>query len=112
MGGRQPGDDARAGRPGAPAERRGRGRPYPSLAGDDLEWVLFEPEAGVLRARRATEALARRARGNGADIVRGLARPDAAAVVLDSGERLEGDRVVWACGAWLGRSFPTSSRCA
>ena len=79
---------------------------YPSLAGDDLEWVLLEPEAGVLRARRATEALARRARGNGADIVRGRARPDGAAVVLDSGERLEGDRVVWACGAWLGKLFP------
>jgi glycine/D-amino acid oxidase-like deaminating enzyme len=79
---------------------------YPSLGTDDLEWALLEPEAGVLRARRATQALAQRAKGNGADLVSGRARPDGAAVVLDTGERLEGDRVVWACGAWLGKVFP------
>jgi sarcosine oxidase len=79
---------------------------YPGLGGDDLEWALLEPEAGVMRARRATEALAQRARGNGADIVRGRARPEGLAVVLDDGTRLEGDRVVWACGAWLGKLFP------
>jgi glycine/D-amino acid oxidase-like deaminating enzyme len=26
--------------------------------------------------------------------------------VLEDGTRLEGDRVVWACGPWLGRLFP------
>ena len=34
-------------------------RLYPSLGGDDLRSVLFEPDAGVLYARRATQALAR-----------------------------------------------------
>ena len=33
-------------------------RLYPSLGGDDLRSVLFEPEAGVLNARAATRALA------------------------------------------------------
>jgi glycine/D-amino acid oxidase-like deaminating enzyme len=78
---------------------------YPSLAGDDLSSVLLEPEAGVLRARRATQALARRAQASGADLLRGRARPDGAAVVLDDGERLGGDRVVWACGVWLAGLF-------
>ena len=34
-------------------------RLYPSLGGDDLHSVLFEPGAGVLYARQATQALAR-----------------------------------------------------
>ena len=40
----------------APDEARGL---FPSLGGDDLRSVLFEPDAGVLYARRATQALAR-----------------------------------------------------
>jgi sarcosine oxidase len=38
-------------------------------------------------------------------VVRGTARPDGAAAVLEDGTRLEGDAVVWACGAWLGGLF-------
>ncbi len=33
-------------------------RLYPSLGGDDLRSVLFEPDAGLLYARQATQALA------------------------------------------------------
>jgi glycine/D-amino acid oxidase-like deaminating enzyme len=33
------------------------------------------------------------------------ARPDGDAVLLDDGRRLEADRVVWACGAWLPALF-------
>jgi glycine/D-amino acid oxidase-like deaminating enzyme len=76
-------------------------RLYPSLGTGDLEFVVLEPEAGVLRAGRAVRALARRARDHGARLVRGRARPAGDAVVLEDGPRLEGDAVVWACGAWL-----------
>jgi sarcosine oxidase len=55
----------------------------------------------VLRARDATRALAAQAVDAGAELVLARARPDGAAVVLDDGRRLEADRVVWACGAWL-----------
>lgn len=78
---------------------------FPSLQTHDLAHVLFEPEAGVLRAREATRALARRAAERGCRMLTGQARPDGATVVLD-GKRLEADMVVWACGAWLAQLFP------
>jgi glycine/D-amino acid oxidase-like deaminating enzyme len=67
-------------------------RLYPSLGGDDLRSVLFEPDAGVLYARQATQALARDLR---------IETRRAAA-----GDPPRGDVVVWACGAWLPRLFP------
>jgi sarcosine oxidase len=78
---------------------------YPSFRGDDLAFVLLEPEAGVLRARRAVRALVRQASAHGARILRGRARPAGTAVVLEDATRLEADVVVWACGAWLASLF-------
>lgn len=80
-------------------------RLYPSFRADDLAFVLLEPEAGVVRAQRAVQALARQAAVHGARLVRGRARPDGAAAVLEDGTRLEGDAVVWACGGWLAGLF-------
>jgi glycine/D-amino acid oxidase-like deaminating enzyme len=80
-------------------------RLYPDLAVDDLEFVLLEPEAGVLRAADATRALAARARERGARLVTGTAEPAGAAVRV-AAELLEADAVVWACGAWLAQLFP------
>ena len=78
---------------------------FPSLATDDLAFVLHEPEAGVLRAADAVRALVARASRGGARLVRAEARPAGAAVAL--GERFaEADAVVWAGGAWLARLFP------
>jgi glycine/D-amino acid oxidase-like deaminating enzyme len=79
---------------------------YPSFRGDDLAFVLLEPEGGLLRAQRAVRALAAQAALNGAQIVRGRARPEGAAAIREDSTRLEGDVVVWACGPWLGRLFP------
>jgi sarcosine oxidase len=82
-------------------------RRYPSFRGDDLAFVLHEPEAGVLRAQRAVRALASRAAAHGATIVRGRAQPPSRGsdpLEVD-GRRLEGDVVVWACGAWLAGLF-------
>ena len=78
---------------------------FPSFRGDDLSFVLLEPEAGVLRAERAVRALAAQAARHGARIVRGRARPDGHAAVLEDSTRLEGDIVVWACGPWLAGLF-------
>jgi glycine/D-amino acid oxidase-like deaminating enzyme len=93
---------------GIPAERLDvaeAARLFPSLRGDDLAFVLLEPEAGVLRAQRAVRALGARAAAHGARIVRGRAAPAGDAAVLEDGTRLEGDVVVWACGGWLARLF-------
>jgi sarcosine oxidase len=65
---------------------------YPSLGGDDLRSVLFEPDAGVLYARLATRCLARHLRVE-------TARPT-------PDDPPGADIVVWACGAWLPGLFP------
>ena len=80
-------------------------RLFPDLAVDDLEFVLLEPEAGVLLAADATRALVARARERGARLVAGAAEPAGTAVRV-GGELIEADAVVWACGAWLAELFP------
>jgi sarcosine oxidase len=94
---------------GIPAERLDVGSAaslFPSFGGDDLAFILLEPEGGVLRAQRAVRALATQAAAHGSQIVRGRARPDGPAAVLEDSNKLKGDLVVWACGPWLGRLFP------
>jgi sarcosine oxidase len=81
-------------------------RLFPSLRVDDLEFALFEPEAGVLRAGDGVRALAARAREGGLREERALATPAGEAVSLADGRVLEADHVIWACGAWLARLFP------
>lgn len=88
-----------------PVERVDPSELYPSLRADDLAFALLEPEAGVLRSQRAVRTLVSQAEGYGAHRVRGRARPDGAAVLLEDGSWLEGDAVVWACGPWLGDLF-------
>ena len=77
---------------------------YPSLATDDLEYVLFEPEAGAIRAAAAVRALVAAAQAHGAVLRRGRAVPDESGVRLGD-ERLDADLVVWACGVWLRELF-------
>jgi sarcosine oxidase len=78
---------------------------YPSFRGDDLAFVLLEPEGGVLRAERSVRTLAAQAAAHGARIVQSRARPDGRTVVLEDSTRLERDVVVWACGPWLAKLF-------
>jgi glycine/D-amino acid oxidase-like deaminating enzyme len=70
---------------------------YPSLGIDDLHAVLYEPEGGVLHARRATQLLV-------SDGVRHGVRLEARRVTPADDPRA--DVVVWACGAWLPQLFP------
>lgn len=91
---------------GIPCERVDPAELYPSVATGDLRFALLESEAGALRARDATRALAAGAVAAGARLELAEARPYGAAVVLGDGRRLEADRVAWACGAWLPSLFP------
>lgn len=79
---------------------------FPSFKGDDLTWVLHEPEAGVVRAQRAVQTLAARAAARGAQLVRSRATPDGDRARLEDGTTLEGDRIVWSSGSWLAKLFP------
>jgi glycine/D-amino acid oxidase-like deaminating enzyme len=78
----------------APDEARGL---YPSLNVDDLAAVLFEPDAGVLHARRATQLLVEDGGRSGVTFETARATP---------ADAPQADVVVWACGAWLPRLFP------
>jgi glycine/D-amino acid oxidase-like deaminating enzyme len=78
---------------------------FPSFDPTGLEFLLHEPEAGVLRAQRAVRALARAAAAHGAELVGARAEPAGPTVRLAGGRTLEADVVVWACGVWLGPLF-------
>ncbi|GAA0396554.1 N-methyl-L-tryptophan oxidase [Microbispora corallina] len=81
-------------------------RRFPGLGTDDLAFALWEPHAGVLRARRATQVTARLALDAGVRLVRARALPYGGGTgVVADGEVLTADRVVWACGAWLPEVF-------
>ena len=106
LGGRVGADHARAGHPRRAAGAEEGARLFPSFRGDDLEFLLHEPEAGVLRAQRATQTLAaagRRAR-RAPRARAGAARRRR--VVWTAASALEADAVVWACGGWLAELFP------
>jgi glycine/D-amino acid oxidase-like deaminating enzyme len=62
---------------------------FPSFAGDGLAFCLFEPQAGVLRARDATRTIVSLARAKGARFVGGQARPASGGGVEVEGERLD-----------------------
>jgi len=64
---------------------------------DGLAFVLFEPEAGVLRARAGVRAAAQRFEALGGTIERRR--------VL-AGERFDAAEVVFAAGPWLPKLFP------
>ena len=82
-------------------------RLYPSFSGDDLAFVLLEPQAGAIRAARAVRALVDAGRAEGVRFKRGRAQPHGRVVeMVETGARMEAGAVVWACGAWLRDLFP------
>lgn len=68
---------------------------FPSFEPTDVQFIVWEPEAGVLRAREATKATVEAAERAGVRLVREAAEPDS----------VSADVVVWACGAWLPSLF-------
>ena len=60
--------------------------------------MLYEPDSGVLHARRATQLLVDDGIRNGVHFETG---------VVGAGDEPRADIVVWACGAWLPKLFPS-----
>jgi sarcosine oxidase len=86
-------------------------RRYPQIGLDGITKGLLEPHSGVLMARRAVAAVVEDAmRGTVEFSVAQIAEPKAAGpisvVMTTSGERIEAEQFVFACGAWLGKLFP------
>jgi glycine/D-amino acid oxidase-like deaminating enzyme len=85
----------------------------PALAVAEDVWGVFEPDAGVLHARRGVEAVAAEARKMGAALGLYAVAPPRSRLknrldLLDTttGDRLAAETFVFACGPWLPRVFP------
>jgi sarcosine oxidase len=86
-------------------------RRFPQIGLDDTQVAILEHDAGVVRARRACEAVAEVFRQEGGTIVTAHARLEdtgarANHVTLQPGGALAAERFVFACGPWLWKVFP------
>ena len=85
---------------------------YPVIDLQDIQVVLFEPDAGVVRSRRACESVAGVFRQLGGDVVLARAWPTVPngrrmrALQLSTGALVEAETFVFACGPWLPKVFP------
>lgn len=85
---------------------------WPMIHTPDIGAAMYEPSAGVVRARRAIESVARVFQQEGGEIrIAKAAHGDVGAralqnVHLSNGERLEAGRFVYATGAWFHLFLP------
>lgn len=84
---------------------------WPAINVEGIGVVLYEPNAGVVRARRSCEAVAEVFRHEGGKIVIGRVVPpepgtfDGHTIRLQNGTAITADRFVFAVGPWLGKTF-------
>jgi sarcosine oxidase len=86
-------------------------RKYPQVSFEDIKTGIFEPQSGVLMARRAVAMLVEDALRLGvqycsAQILKPAGSGRLEQVVTSQGERFSAEQFVFACGAWLGKAFP------
>jgi sarcosine oxidase len=85
---------------------------FPVISMDDITAVLYEPDAGVVRARRAAQHVASAFEKLGGKIMIGRVQPlthpsgRVDGVVLDTGETIRAETYVYCVGPWLGKTFP------
>lgn len=86
---------------------------WPQARFDDVEYALYEPEAGTVKARESIIAVSEVLQQKGGVVRIGAAKPGAASggrltnVELAGGERLEAGSFAFACGPWLPTVFPS-----
>ncbi|HXW54735.1 MAG TPA: FAD-dependent oxidoreductase [Candidatus Cybelea sp.] len=75
-------------------------------------WGIFEPDSGVLMARRAVETVVREAQKHGAAFENAFVRPPVAQrrraqeITTGAGDTYSAAAFVFACGPWLEKTFP------
>jgi glycine/D-amino acid oxidase-like deaminating enzyme len=84
---------------------------YPQANWKDIEVALFEPDFGVLMARRAVQTLVRQfVKAGGEYRIAAVESPEAAAALtqvdLGDGTTVSASNYVFACGPWLPKVFP------
>ena len=86
-------------------------RRFPQIFFEDGAWGIFEPDSGVLMARRAVQAVVAEAQKIGVSYVSEAALAPSgggrlSAVKTASGQTLSANTFVFACGPWLPKIFP------
>jgi sarcosine oxidase len=87
------------------------GKRWPQINFDGISWSVYEPGSGYLAARRACEAVLNAFIKEGgeyrqAEVMPGqIASSQMQGIKLGSGETLNADSYVFACGPWLGKIF-------
>ena len=107
---------ARVGVPHERLERAELGRRFPQFRFGSTRRAIFEPESGVLLARRSVQLVVAAARAAGVTYIEGRVRrigesPSAGplkAVDLDNGTSIPARTFVFACGPWLPAIFPSA----
>jgi glycine/D-amino acid oxidase-like deaminating enzyme len=85
---------------------------FPQFDLGPISWGILEPDSGVLMARRAVQAVVAEARVEGVDYLQAAITPPTIAngklnsVDTISGNRIDAERFVFACGPWLPKLFP------
>ncbi len=85
---------------------------WPVINADDTTIAIYEPDAGVARARASTQAVAAVGVKMGVKFIQSRAtlRPivnsNLDGVQLEDGSIIRGDSYVFACGPWLRKLFP------
>jgi sarcosine oxidase len=84
---------------------------YPQIAVDDDAFGIFEPDSGVLMARRAVQAVVEEAVQSGveyrtAEVIPPSVSGQVATLQLRDGTSVNARTYVFACGPWLPKLFP------
>ena len=84
---------------------------WPVINADDSTIAIVEPDAGVVRARATTQAIAGIGRDRGVDFKVSRVRPGPIVngkmdgVIMEDGTAVRGDQYVFCCGPWLRKMF-------
>jgi glycine/D-amino acid oxidase-like deaminating enzyme len=84
---------------------------WPQMSFADVSCAMFEPESGVLMARRAVQEVVRNTVSKGTEYLSATALPPQAKGTLNEIQIANGDSVsaghfIFACGPWLPKVFP------
>jgi sarcosine oxidase len=84
---------------------------FPQIGFGVANWGIFEPESGVLLARRAVAAIVDAAIAEGVDYFQEFVSTPAGSGKIGSirtsaNREIYGEGFVFACGPWLGKAFP------
>jgi monomeric sarcosine oxidase len=84
---------------------------FPQISTEGLCGAYFEPDSGVVVARRAVQAVVREAIKCGVEYFQQRVAPpqpgnQIAAVETSDGQQISGGTYVFACGPWLAKLFP------